>query len=265
MEGWESIPLAACCAVFTDGDWIEKKDQSPCGIRLIQTGNIGEGTFKDRSSKARYVSEDTYRRLKCTEIFAGDCLVSRLPDPVGRSCIIPEVDERMITAVDCSILRLDSGKVLPDYFRYYSQSRPYLDSVDAHCTGATRRRISRKNLGKVPIPLPLLPEQERIVAILDEAFAAIETATTNTEKNLANARELFESQLKLAFTVDARMEGWTQCTIEDAFHVDYGTRITRKKDAGTLFPVYGGGGETFRADTHNRENCVVIARFGISE
>jgi type I restriction enzyme S subunit len=61
------------------------------------------------------------------------------------------------------------------------------------------------------------------------------------------------------------MEGWTQRTIEEAFHIDYGTRITRKKDNGTLFPVYGGGGETFRTDNFNREDCVVIARFGISE
>jgi type I restriction enzyme, S subunit len=199
MEGWSTIPLADGCSVFTDGDWVEKKDQSPSGIRLIQTGNVGDGSFKNRLSKARYISTDTFDDLKCTEIFAGDCLVSRLPDPVGRSCIIPETGERMITAVDCSIIRFKRDTVLPEFFRYYSQSRSYLATVDGHCTGATRRRISRKNLGKVPIPLPPLPEQERIVAILDEAFAAIATATANAEKNLANARELFESYLDSFF------------------------------------------------------------------
>jgi type I restriction enzyme S subunit len=61
------------------------------------------------------------------------------------------------------------------------------------------------------IPLPPLEEQERIVAILDEAFAAIETATANTEKNLANARELFESELNRVFS--QKGEGWVEKTL----------------------------------------------------
>jgi type I restriction enzyme S subunit len=81
--------LADVCKVFADGDWVESKDQSPGGIRLVQTGNVGEGVFKDRGEKARYISEGTFGRLRCTEIFEGDCLISRLPDPVGRSCLLP--------------------------------------------------------------------------------------------------------------------------------------------------------------------------------
>ena len=194
-----SISLADACDVFTDGNWIESKDQSPSGIRLIQTGNIGKGMFKDRLNKARYISAKTFSRLKCTEVLPGDCLVSRLPDPVGRSCIIPQTEEKMITAVDCTIIRFNPEMFLPKFFNYYSQSKDYLDKVDSFCTGATRRRISRKNLGNVPITLPPLPEQERIVAILDEVFAAIAMATANAEKNLANARELFESELNAVF------------------------------------------------------------------
>jgi type I restriction enzyme S subunit len=58
-----------------------------------------------RSDKARFVSPATFDRLRCTEIFEGDCLVSRLPDPVGRACILPATGERMITAVNCTIIR----------------------------------------------------------------------------------------------------------------------------------------------------------------
>jgi len=54
-------------------------------------------------------------------------------------------------------------------------------------------------------------------------------------------------------------------TIEDLCNVEYGTRVVRKKDAGTIYPVYGGGGETFFLDTFNREDRVVIARFAMSE
>ena len=95
--------LEDICTVFTDGDWIESKDQSESGIRLVQTGNIGEGTYLEKEARAKYISEGTFDKLKCTEIFSGDILVSRLPEPVGRACIVPEKAERMITAVDCTI------------------------------------------------------------------------------------------------------------------------------------------------------------------
>lgn len=97
--------LEDICTVFTDGDWIESKDQSESGIRLVQTGNIGEGTYLEKEARAKYISEGTFDKLKCTEIFSGDILVSRLPEPVGRACIVPEKAERMITAVDCTICR----------------------------------------------------------------------------------------------------------------------------------------------------------------
>jgi type I restriction enzyme S subunit len=209
--GWPTKPLAELCEIFADGDWIESKDQSPDGIRLIQTGNVGEGKFKDRAEKARYISEATFRRLRCTEIVEGDCLISRLPDPVGRSCILPDTGERMITAVDCTIVRFKPKECLPEFFNFYSQSDEYLGTVAEECTGTTRNRISRSNLALTPIPVPPLPEQQRIVGILDEAFDGIATAKANAEKNLQNARALFESHLQSVFT--QRGEGWVETTL----------------------------------------------------
>lgn len=197
--GWPSKQLANLCEVFADGDWVESRDQSADGIRLIQTGNVGKGVFKDRAEKARYISEATFKRLRCTEIFAGDCLISRLPDPVGRSCILPETGERMITAVDCTIVRFKPQLLLPAFFNYYAQSDDYLSTVAKECTGTTRNRISRSNLGLTPVPSPALHEQQRIVAILDQAFDGIATAKANAEKNLQNARGLFESYLQSVF------------------------------------------------------------------
>lgn len=192
---WQTKKLSEVCDFFIDGNWIESKDQSTDGIRLIQTGNIGQGFFKDRIEKARYISEKTFKRLKCAEIFKGDILISRLPDPVGRACILPETGEKMITAVDCSILRLNKN-TSPKFLTYYTQSNSYLSEVEQKTTGTTRKRISRKNLGLVNIPLPLPPEQHRIVKILDEVFADVAKAKENAEKNLKNAKELFESYLQ---------------------------------------------------------------------
>ena len=226
--------LADACEVFADGDWVESKDQSPRGIRLIQTGNVGEGVFKDRGEKARYISEPTFKRLRCTEIFKGDCLISRLPDPVGRSSILPDTGERMITAVDCTIVRFNPKQLIPEFFKYFSQSLDYLKAVEAETTGTTRKRISRSKLGQVAIPVPPLPEQQRIVGILDEAFGGIATAKANAEKNLQNARALFESHLQSVFT--QRGPGWVDRTLDQVCIVERGSSPRPIKEYFTTKP-----------------------------
>jgi Restriction endonuclease S subunits len=218
---WPRVSLSSVAETFADGDWIESKDQSEDGIRLIQTGNVGIGEFKDRSEKARYVSAETFHRLRCNEIFAGDCLVSRLPDPVGRACLLPALDERLITAVDCTIIRFKRDRMLPEFFVYYSQSAEYLAAVEFECTGTTRKRISRSALGAIQAPCPPLSEQKRIVCILNEAFEGIRIATANAEKNLANAPELFERRVSAALS--ARGPHWHQMPLSEACVVERGS------------------------------------------
>ncbi len=212
-KDWEIKFLSEACKVFADGDWIESKDQSSDGIRLIQTGNIGFGYFKDKVDKSRFISEDTFKRLRCTEIKAGDLLVSRLPDPVGKSCIIPETNTKMITGVDCTIIR-PKDFLLSEFLCYYQMSDKYLKDVQIGVSGATRQRISRKNLGQIKIPIPPLSEQLKIVSILDDAFESIERAKSNAEQNLKNAKELFESYLQGVF--ENKEDGWKEIILEEA-------------------------------------------------
>jgi type I restriction enzyme S subunit len=226
--------LTDVCEVFADGDWVESKDQSPEGIRLIQTGNVGEGVFKDRGEKARYISEETFKRLRCTEIFEGDCLISRLPDPVGRSCIVPDTGERMITAVDCTILRFNTKQLLSEFFNFYSQSVDYLKTVEAETTGTTRKRISRSKLGQVAVPIPPLPEQQRIVGILDKALEGVATAKVNVEKNLQNSRFLFESHLQSVFA--QRGPGWVVKRVDEIAKHSLGKMLDKAKNQGELQP-----------------------------
>ena len=60
-------------------------------------------------------------------------------------------------------------------------------------------------------------------------------------------------------------EGWTYKKLGEVCNIDFGTRVVRSRDAGSKYPVYGGGGATFKMDTYNREDCMVISRFGMSE
>ena len=161
------MKLGKLCILFTDGDWIESKDQSDSGIRLIQTGNIGNGEFLYKNDKAKYISVDTFKRLNCKEVFPNDILVSRLPEPVGRGCIIPDIGEKMITAVDCTICRINENLVDRKYFCYFLESNAYKTQLEQHVTGTTRKRISRKNLSNVEIDIPEQAKQKEVVYKLD--------------------------------------------------------------------------------------------------
>jgi type I restriction enzyme, S subunit len=89
------------------------------------------------------------------------------------------------------IMRPDRSQVLDDWLIYYLCGTDLLPFI----TGLTVPKLNQERMREIPIPVPPLEEQRRIVAVLDEAFAAIATATANAEKNLANARELFEAEL----------------------------------------------------------------------
>ena len=173
-EGWSWCRLRELPTFIGDGDWIESKDQSENGIRLIQTGNVGFGKFRDKEGKYHFISEETFDKLSCCEIFSGDILISRLPEPVGRSCIIPETNSRMITAVDCTILRLNEKLIQSEYFVYYTQSTKYMELIKQSCTGTTRLRISRANLEKILLPLPPREEQCLILNEINHYFSFIE-------------------------------------------------------------------------------------------
>ena len=156
------------CTLFADGDWIESKDQSDDGIRLIQTGNVGNGVYLDKGERARFIDDATFDRLHCTEVLPNDILISRLPDPVGRACVIPDGLGKTITAVDCSIVRLNE-KVLPEFFVAYTLTPLYATQISSSVTGSTRKRISRKNLGQVTIPVPSLELQEQFAAFVRQS------------------------------------------------------------------------------------------------
>ena len=165
--------------MFCDGDWIEKKDQDVNGnVRLIQLADIGEGTFKDKSS--RYLTEDTARRLNCTFLQQGDILIARLPDPLGRACIFP-LNGKFITAVDIAILRIKDCAYNPRYVMYMVNSPQFRKEISRYESGTTRKRISRKNLDKIQFNMPDLSTQERIVSKIEELFSKLDASVAELQ------------------------------------------------------------------------------------
>ncbi|MBL9042746.1 MAG: restriction endonuclease subunit S [Myxococcales bacterium] len=96
----------------------------------------------------------------------------------------------------CGILPND--KLIPEFLFYFLLAKK--DELVAQATGNAQPNISQSKIKNTEIPVPSLPEQQRIVGILDKAFAGLAVAVANAEKNLQNARALFESHLQSVFS-----------------------------------------------------------------
>ncbi|MDT2348169.1 restriction endonuclease subunit S [Enterococcus faecium] len=174
-EDWEERRLNDFISGdISDGDWIEKEHIKDEGkYRIIQTGNIGNGVYIDKEKSAKYMDQNSFDILKANEIFPGDLLVSRLAEPAGRTVILPNIEDRMVTAVDVTILRQNENF---DAYFLLSQmnTSKILNKVSKNVSGTSHKRISRKNLEKVTIDSTSIEEQNKIGAFfkqLDDTIA----------------------------------------------------------------------------------------------
>ena len=194
-DPWEQRKLSALCDKFTDGDWIESKDQSDSGVRLVQTGNVGVAEYLDKPNNRKWISDDTFARLHCEEVLPGDILISRLPEPAGRACIMPVLGTKMITVVDCTI-----AKTTPDvsnkFLVQYLSSQAYFDAVNTCLAGGTRQRISRSNLAEFAVPIPSDKAEQEAVGSF---FGNLDTLITLHQRKLEKLKNIKKSMLEKMF------------------------------------------------------------------
>lgn len=179
----EVIRLGDCVGkngLFSDGDWVESKDQDVNGnVRLIQMADIGVNVFKDKSR--RYMTEQKFDELRCTELREGDLLISRMPDPIGRTCIFEGIKQKCATVVDIAILRVDPEIVNNRWLMYKLNSEEIRKKIESQTTGSTRKRISRKKLEDISFDLPSLEVQMNTVKVLEYAQEMINSRMKQIE------------------------------------------------------------------------------------
>lgn len=178
---------------FVDGDWIESKDQSDHGIRLLQLADIGVGEFINKSR--RYISSETFKRLKCFEVLPDDVLIARMPDPIGRACIVEDIGTKMITAVDCCIARVDSEHSSNKYLLFLLNSSEFLYKANLLASGTTRQRIGRKSLEEIKVPKPNLKAQLEIIGALE----TIGNGIINVKSKISASQSLQKSLINQIF------------------------------------------------------------------
>lgn len=209
-EGWRLSTLSNIISkrgLISDGDWVESKDQDPDGnIRLVQLADIGDGNFKNKSS--RYMNQRKASQLNCTFLESGDILIARMPDPIGRACIFPDVGQRAVTVVDVCLVRTSGNSALNNtVLKHWINSSIIREKIAIQATGTTRKRITRKCLEALEFPVPPLAEQKQIAAKLDELLAQVDTIKTRLDAILHILKRFRQSVLSTA--VSGRLtEGW---------------------------------------------------------
>lgn len=167
-----------------------------------------------------FISEELYTEYaeKYGVPRAADIVITAI-GTIGNSYVVNEADRFYFK--DASVLWLKKkNEVRSDFINLWLKSPQFFDQLDTG-NGATVDTLTIYKLQSVQIDLPSLPKQQRIVGILDEAFDGIATAKSNAEKNLQNARALFESHLQSVFT--QRGEGWVDRTLDQVCIVERGS------------------------------------------
>lgn len=199
-NGWvlTTIPSLISSGVFTDGDWVESKDQDPQGsVRLLQLADIGDGVFINKSN--RYLNKETANYLNCTYLKPDDVLVARMPDPLGRACLMPRTKQVSVTVVDVCVIR--PAKVehfSTPWLMHFINAPAFREKIASLQSGSTRKRISRGNLSKIEFPLPPRDEQDRIVNKLEELFSELDEGVKELKAAQTKLSQYRQSLLKSA-------------------------------------------------------------------
>jgi type I restriction enzyme, S subunit len=186
------------------GSLLHKSDYSTFGIPLVNPANIVGASIVPDSSKL--ISIETRERLLNYVLEVGDLVVGRRGE-IGRCAVVRERENGWLCGTGSFFIR-PSRTICSEFLAYQLRSPDYRDRLENSAVGTTMKNLSNSTLTSFRIAFPSRAEQQRIVRILDEAFAAIATAKANAEKNLQNARAVFESFVAAEFS--ALEHGWNR-------------------------------------------------------
>jgi type I restriction enzyme, S subunit len=209
IENWQTSSLEDVVKFIDYRGKTPQKTES--GMRLITAKNVKMGYLQ--TEPMEFVDPENYGRWMTRGIPKKGDVLFTTEAPLGNVTQL-DTDEKVVFAQRIIILQPKREMLDSTFLKYMLLSNLMQAQIHAKGTGATVQGIKSQLLKKVQIAFPRsLQEQKRIVAIVDQAFEAIDVAIENTKQNLANARELFESYLNHIFT--QKGDGWIEKTLQE--------------------------------------------------
>lgn len=193
-QGWEIKKLGEVCD-FQNGFAFQSKTYKESGLPILRITNIQNDEI-DTNELVFFDTKDYKVNLDRFKVYKGDLLIAMSGATTGKLGIN---NSETVFYLNQRVGKFIPKKHLNKAFLYYFLTTKVEESLRI-AAGAAQPNLSTEQINNFEIPLPSLPEQQRIVSILDECFAAIDKAKANAEQNLKNAKELFESYLENLFT-----------------------------------------------------------------
>jgi type I restriction enzyme S subunit len=233
--GWTIRPLGDLCKTGAGGTPLKSVKEYYEGgdVPWLLSGEVSQGEITEATN---FITQKGLESSSAKLFPPNSVLVAMYGATAGQVGILRF--EASTNQAVCGIL--PSEHFLPEFLFYFFLHKK--DELVAQAAGNAQPNISQIKIRSMGVPAALLPEQHRIVAILDEAFDGIATAKANAEKNLQNARALFESHLQSVFT--ERGDGWVKKRLGDVCAITSTLVDPRKEDFIDLTHVGAGNIES---------------------
>ncbi|WP_170132002.1 restriction endonuclease subunit S [Arenicella xantha] len=217
MDCWPVHNLVDVTDLITCGV-AKRPNYVDSGIPFLSAKNVKNGMIIWNGYQ--YITKQDHDELtKNNKPTRGDILYTRVGS-FGEAAIV-DSDEEFSVFVSLTLIKPKHDILYNRFLKYYLNSSEVKQLAKSSISGSGVGNLNVGTVRKFPIPLPPIPEQQRIVAILDQAFADIDKARANAEQNLKNARELFDSYLQQVFS--QRGEGWVETPLAECLElITYG-------------------------------------------
>ena len=229
-------------------------------FEYIDVSSICNKQFVIQETSTMFGKDAPSRARKLVK--TGDVLFATVRPTLKRIAQVPKHLDRQVCSTGYFVFRAKDF-VEAKFIFYFLFTEHFMGAMEQLQKGASYPAVNDGEVSNQTILMPPLPEQKRIVAILDEAFEGIDRAIANTEKNLANARELFESYLNAIFT--QKGDGWKNKKLGDICENLDSKRIpiTKSKRPTGSIPYYGASGIVdYVANFIFNENLLLVSEDG---
>lgn len=231
-KGWQTKSLGDVLVKTETNDPTRSPDAE---FDYIDVSSISNETLTIQETQ-RLKGKDAPSRAR-RHVRTNDVLLATIRPTLRRIAIVPEELDEQICSTGYFVLRA-KPEVDFRFIFYFLQTEVFMAAMEKLQKGASYPAVTDGDVRSQPIPVPPLPEQQRIVGLLDEAFEGLATAQAHAAQNLQNARDLFESHLNAIFT--QRGKGWVEHRLGDVFDIGSSKRIRESEWASSGVPFYGG-------------------------